>query len=136
MNSDEKSQPVFEKGERASADYFTGNVWVKFLVPKSDIYNCQIANVVFEAGARTNWHTHAGGQILIVIEGAGYYQEKGKPVQLLHKGDVVQISPDLVHWHGAAADSSLTHIAVNTNTEQGVVTWLAKVTDEEYRHVK
>ena len=72
----------------------------------------------------------------MVTQGTGYYQEKGKPMQLLHKGDVVKILPDTEHWHGASPDSEFTHIAVNTNTQKGVVEWLQRVTDEEYNSFK
>jgi quercetin dioxygenase-like cupin family protein len=72
----------------------------------------------------------------LVTQGTGYYQEKGKPIQLLHKGDVVKILPDVEHWHGASPDSEFTHIAVNTNTQKGVVEWLQRVTDEEYNSFK
>jgi quercetin dioxygenase-like cupin family protein len=127
---------IFPKGDKAPADYFTGNVWVKMLVPNDDTFNCQIGNVTFEPGARNNWHTHPGGQILIATDGIGYYQEKGKPIQVLRKGDVVKIPPDVVHWHGASPDSEFTHIAVNTNTQKGIVVWLQRVTDEEYSSFK
>ena len=127
---------IFPKGDKAPADYFTGNVWVKMLVPNDDTFNCQIGNVTFEPGARNNWHTHPGGQILIATDGIGYYQEKGKPIQVLRKGDVVKILPDLVHWHGASPDSEFTHIAVNTNTQKGIVVWLQRVTNEEYNSFK
>jgi len=136
MNTSEKQNSVFPKGERAPADYFTGVVWVKMLVPTDPTLNCQIANVVFEPGARNNWHTHPGGQILIVTDGAGYYQEKGKPIQLLHKGDVVNIPPGVEHWHGASHDNEFTHIAVNPNTQKGLAAWLERVTDEEYDSFK
>ncbi len=132
MNTSENKGAIFPKGEKAPADYFTGTAWVKNLVPSDDTFNTVIGNVVFEPGARNNWHTHPGGQILIVTEGTGYYQEKGKPIQVLHEGDVVKILPDLVHWHGASPDSEFTHIAVNTNTQKGIVIWLDRVTDEEY----
>ena len=127
-NSENASSP---KGERAPADYFTGTTWVKMLVTADDIFNTSVANVTFEPGARNNWHTHPGGQILIITDGVGYYQEKGKPVQLLHKGDVIKILPGVVHWHGASPDSEMTHLAINTNTQKGIVEWLQKVTDEE-----
>jgi len=97
MNTTENQNAIFQKGEKAPADYFSGTVWVKMLVPNGPNLNCQIANVVFEPGARNNWHTHPGGQILIAIDGIGYYQEKGKPIQLIRKGDVVNIPPDVVH---------------------------------------
>jgi quercetin dioxygenase-like cupin family protein len=132
MSTPGNQSTIFPKGEKASADYFTGIAWVKNLVSTDDKFNTVIGNVVFEPGARNHWHTHAGGQILIVINGKGFYQEKGKPKQLLHKGDVVKIAPNIVHWHGAAPDSEFTHIAVNPNTQNGVVQWLEKVTDDEY----
>ena len=127
---------IFPKGEKAPADYFTGTAWIKMLVPNDPALHCQIGNVVFEPGARNNWHTHPGGQILVVTAGTGYYQEKGKPIQLLRKGDVVKILPDVEHWHGASADSEFTHIAINPNTQKGIVTWLERVTDEEYSRFK
>ncbi len=134
--SSENQNTIFPKGEKASADYFTGAAWVKNLVPNDDTFNTLIGNVVFEPGARNNWHTHPGGQILIATEGIGYYQEKGKPIQLLRKGDVVKILPDVEHWHGASPDNEFTHIAVNTNTQKGIVVWLEKVTNEEYSSYK
>ena len=136
MNTTENQNTIFPKGERAPADYFTGTVWVKMLVPNDPNLNCQIGNVIFEPGARNNWHTHPGGQILIATDGIGYYQEKGKPIQLLRKGDVVNIPPDIVHWHGASPDSEFTHIAINPNTQKGIVVWLERVTDEEYNSFK
>jgi quercetin dioxygenase-like cupin family protein len=138
MNTSENQikTAIFPKGDRASADYFTGKAWVKMLVSNDTTFNSAIGNVVFEAGARNNWHTHPGGQILICTEGIGYYQEKGKPIQILEKGDVITIPPDLVHWHGASPDSEFTHIAISTNTQNGIVDWLDRVTDEEYYSLK
>jgi len=126
---------IFPKGEKAPAEYFTGTVWVHLLVPNDNNLNCQVANVVFEPGARNNWHTHPGGQILIVTDGIGYYQENGKPIQVIRKGDVVKILPNVVHWHGASPDSGFTHIAINPNTQKGIVEWLERVKDEEYNSV-
>ena len=136
MKGHENQNPIFPKGEHASPDYFTGLAWIKNLVPADEIFNTVIANVVFEPGARTNWHTHPGGQILLVIDGTGYYQEKDKPIQLLKKGDVVKIPPGLIHWHGATPESAFTHIAVNTNSNKGAVEWLDSVTEEEYNSFK
>ena len=96
MSTSENKNEIFPKGEKAPAEYFTGTVWLRLLVPNDPILNCQIANVVFEPGARNNWHTHSGGQMLIVTEGIGYYQEKGKSIQIIRKGDVIKILPDVV----------------------------------------
>jgi quercetin dioxygenase-like cupin family protein len=136
MNTSENQNTIFSKGDKASPDYFTGRAWVKMLVQDDATFNCSIGNVTFEPGARNNWHTHPGGQILIVTEGTGYCQEKGKPIQLLRKGDVVKILPDVEHWHGASPEGEFTHIAINTNTQKGIVVWLQRVTDEEYSSFK
>ena len=133
---DQNNYTIFPLGNIAPADYFTGTAWIKPLVPADDTFNTQVGNVVFEAGARNYWHAHGGGQILLAIDGIGYYQEIGKPIQLLHKGDVVTIAPGVEHWHGASADSAFTHIAINTNTPKGIVEWLKPVTDEEYNSDK
>lgn len=135
MESTENGIVIFPKGEKASADYFTGTAWVNILVPKDETESYSIGNVAFEPGCRNNWHTHPAGQILLVTDGKGYYQEKGKPARLLAKGDVVKIPSDLEHWHGATRDNSLTHIAISNITKDGPVTWLQPVTDEEYNKV-
>jgi quercetin dioxygenase-like cupin family protein len=124
---------IFPKGEKAPSEYFTGTAWIKLLLPNDPVLHTQIGNVIFEPSARNNWHTHPGGQILIVTDGVGYYQEKGKSIQIIRKGDVVNIAPDVVHWHGASSDSEMTHIAINSNTQKGVVVWLQPVTDQEYK---
>ncbi len=130
------SNAIFPKGNKVSNEYFTGNVWVNVLVPADTTFNTQIGSVTFEAGARTHWHTHGGGQILLVTDGTGYYQEKGKFIQIIRKGDMVKCLPDVEHWHGASIESPMTHLAVNTNTQKKIVTWLNPVTEEEYRGKK
>ena len=125
-------ETLFTKGDKAPAEYFVGDAWIKIVVSPNDLFDCVVNDVVFEPGARTNWHTHLGGQILICTDGVGYYQEKGKPIQILNKGDVVKILPDLKHWHGASSKNSFTHIAINPNSGKGGVKWMEKVTDEEY----
>jgi len=136
MNNTENYNTIFPKGEVGDQTYFTGKAWVKYLVPNDETLNTLILNVVFEPGARNYWHKHPGGQILIVTQERGYYQEKGQAIQLLNKGDVVKIAPDVEHWHGASPDSEFTHIAINTNTHKGIVEWLTSVTDEEYNNFK
>ena len=133
MNTTDKIEqnPIFPQGDKANPDYFTGNAWVKLLVNENE-FNSVIANVTFEAGARNNWHTHPGGQILIVTDGIGYYQEKGKPIQLIQRGDVIKIPADVKHWHGASRDNALTHIAITAVTPKGAIDWLERVTDEEF----
>ncbi len=127
---------IFPKGERITNDYFIGAAWLEMLVSNDSTFKCPIGNVTFEPGARNNWHKHAGGQILLVTGGKGYYQEEGKPVQVLHEGDVVKILPDVKHWHGATPDSWFTHIAISTNVQMGGNEWLEPVTDDEYNNLK
>jgi quercetin dioxygenase-like cupin family protein len=134
--SDLSNNVIFPKGGKITDEHFIGAVWVKTLVPKDSTFNCQIANVTFEPGARNNWHNHPGGQILLVTGGIGYYQEEGKPAQTIREGDVVKINPNVKHWHGAAPDSWLVHIAVMTNPRKGDALWQEPVTDKEYNSLK
>jgi 4-carboxymuconolactone decarboxylase len=131
MNTTEQSS-IFPKGERGPSDYFNGTAWVKILVPKDQTGTYAVGNVLFEPGCRNNWHTHATGQILLVTDGRGYYQERGQPAKPLTKGDVVVIPINTEHWHGAAKDSSFTHIVITNNSPEGPVKWLERVSDEEY----
>ena len=115
----------------AYQQYFTGKSWLARLATDKDL-NVPISNVTFEPGCRNNWHSHTGGQILIAVGGRGYYQEKGKPAQLLLPGDVVEIAPNVVHWHGAAPDSWFSHLAVACNPATNENTWLEPVDDAQY----
>ena len=111
---------------------FTGEVWLAPLTEKKEL-NVPMANVTFEPGCRNSWHSHKAGQLLIATAGIGYYQEKGVPARRLFPGDIVEIAPDVVHWHGAAPDSWFAHIAVTANPQANVAVWLEPVSDEEYR---
>jgi quercetin dioxygenase-like cupin family protein len=131
----QKTEPLFPKGDKITNNSFSGTAWLQMLVLNDSTYNTSIGNVTFKPRARTNWHKHPGGQILLVTEGKGYYQEKGKPAQRIQKGEVVKIPPDSVHWHGAAPDNELVHIAISLHTDKGGAVWLQPVTDEEYDHL-
>jgi quercetin dioxygenase-like cupin family protein len=124
---------IFPKGEKVTNNNFTGMVWLNYLAKNDTTYNVNIGSVTFEAGARTNWHYHKGGQILLITEGKGLYQEKGKPAKAVEKGDVIKCLPNIVHWHGAMPTETMTHIAIGTNTNIGGAVWLKPVTDEEYK---
>ena len=127
---------VWDKGERGSSDWFTGTVWVKGLLSPDEMENLyNIGCVTFEPCGRTLWHTHPIGQTLLVTEGRGWYQERGKTARLLTKGSVVAIPKDVEHWHGAAKDSKLVHIAISNMRDGSNVTWLKPVTEEEYNEV-
>lgn len=132
MNTLENQNSIFPKGEKTSPDYFTGTAWLNMLVPKDETGNYAVGNVLFEPGCRNNWHKHPAGQILLVTDGKGFYQEKGKRARPLTKGDVVVIPSNVEHWHGASKYYSLTHIVITNNSKQGAVEWLKPVTDEEY----
>ncbi len=125
---------IFERGGRASNEIFSNTVWVKMLVTDEEkVFDTQVYNVTFEPAARTHWHSHPGGQILLATSGKGYYQEKGKPAQVLKGGDIVNIPPDVIHWHGAAPEDSFVHIGMSTQVHLGPATWLGPVTDAEYK---
>lgn len=126
-----KTPGVFSEGKLTSAN-FTGKVWVRPLLPQDSTFNLVAGSVTFSPGARSYWHTHNAGQILMVIDGTGYTQEKGKPVRIIHKGEVITCPPNVEHWHGASPGSVMTHISLNPNADKGVVTWLRPVTDTEY----
>lgn len=110
---------------------FTGEVWLAPLSGKKEL-NVPMTNVTFEPGCRNSWHYHKAGQLLIATAGIGYYQEKGKPARRLFPGDIVEIAPDVVHWHGAATDSWFAHIAITTNPQDNAAVWLSPVIDAEY----
>jgi quercetin dioxygenase-like cupin family protein len=129
-------QAIFPKGEKGPAENFTGNAWNTPLVANDSTYNTVIGNVYFEPGARSNWHTHPSGQILIITDGVGYYQEKGQSRRTMKKGDVIKCPPNVLHWHGASPDTGMQQLYILPKTEKGIVTWLQKVTDEEYTNSK
>jgi quercetin dioxygenase-like cupin family protein len=127
------NERLFPKGGKAAADLFTGAAFVNMLVPDSmGLFNCQVYDVEFEPGARNKWHSHPGGQILLVTGGVGYYQEKGQAARRLAKGDIVEIPPEVTHWHGAAPDSVFTHIGISPNAGKGAAVWFDEVNDEQY----
>lgn len=124
---------IFSKGDQGPKEYFTNTAWVKMLVLDEDkAFDTQVYNITFEPEARTYWHSHPGGQILLVTNGTGYYQEKGKPARQLKKGDVVAIPPDVNHWHGAAPGEEFIHIGMSTQVHLGPAEWFGPVTDEQY----
>ncbi|MGD0953181.1 MAG: cupin domain-containing protein [Methanotrichaceae archaeon] len=127
---------IFPKGQKITDEHFIGTTWVETLVPMDSTFNCQVANVTFEPGARNNWHKHPGGQVLLVTGGIGYYQEEGKLARMIQEGDVVKINPNVKHWHGAKSDRWLVHIAIITNPQKGDAEWLEPVANKEYYNLK
>ena len=132
---------IFGKGSfnEAFAQYFTG---ASFLHPLTNPNETAVflANVTFEPGCRNNWHIHhakkGGGQILICTAGEGWYQEEGKPPVSLCVGTVINIPPEVKHWHGAKIDSWFSHIAVEVPGEDTSNEWCEPVSDEEYNELE
>ena len=132
QTADNFRQP-YPLGEKLSPNpNFTGEVWLAPLSEQKEL-NVPMANVTFEPGCRNSWHSHKAGQLLIATAGIGYYQEKGQPARRLFPGDIVEIAPDVVHWHGAAPDSWFAHIAITTNPQINAAVWLDPVSDGQYQ---
>lgn len=127
---------IFPKGEKGPSENFTGNAYNYGLVPMDSTFTTLVGNVYFEAGARSNWHTHPAGQILIITDGEGYHQIEGQPIEVMHKGDVVKCPPNVRHWHGASKTKGLQQMYIVPNTEKGIVKWMEPVTEEQYNNVK
>lgn len=114
-------------------EWFTGSVRIDPLFQKKEVTKGAGALVTFEPGARTAWHTHPAGQTLIVTSGLGWVQREGGPIETIRPGDVVWFEPDEKHWHGASAEKAMSHIAIQEEVDGEVVTWMEKVSDEQYK---
>lgn len=121
---------VFAKGFKITNDNFTGTAWLNSLVNADSTNQIAVGIVTFEPGARTKWHSHPAGQIILALDGIGYYQEKGGPKIIVKKGDVIKCPPNISHWHGASANTQFVQIAI-TGREKGETVWLEKVTDKQ-----
>ncbi|WP_221391389.1 cupin domain-containing protein [Dyadobacter sp. NIV53] len=94
--------------------------------------NCGVSRVSFQPGARTIWHSHAGGKVIVVTMGTAWYQEKGKPKQILNQSEAIVAPPGVMHWHGATPDAPMIHTVATPNLDKGGVTSGAAVTDQQY----
>ena len=117
---------------RGPAEYFTGSVRIDPLFSPPNPARVAMAHVTFEPGSRTAWHTHPLGQTLIITAGCGWAQRQGGPIEEIRQGDVVCFSPGEKHWHGAAATTAMSHIAIQEKLNGSPVVWLEHVTDAEY----
>eukprot|EP01133_Synstelium_polycarpum_P016552 gene16552-19668_t len=132
----ENSGSIFPLGNMGPSEWFSGEVHVQGLVAPDQMENLyNVGQVTFSPGARTHWHTHPIGQVLLVTEGKGWYQERGKPAQVLSRGTTVVIPKDVEHWHGASAAHKMVHIAISNVQNGSAVNWLTPVTDQEYAEV-
>jgi 4-carboxymuconolactone decarboxylase len=112
------------------APNMTGNVFVQIMATGDSALNVSVANVSFAAGARSYWHSHEAGQILIVTQGRGYYQEEGKPSRLIKAGETIKCPANVSHWHGASSTAGMTHTSITSRTAR--VNWMQPVTEQEY----
>jgi quercetin dioxygenase-like cupin family protein len=116
---------------RGPAEWFTGDVYIDTIAVPTAAYRVSAANVHFTPGARTAWHTHPFGQTIFVVEGVGRCQRRGGPVEEIRPGDRVFFEPGEEHWHGAAADRFMLHVAIQQVDDDGnAASWLEHVTDE------
>lgn len=127
-NEQLKNSTIFPLGQKVDANYFIGDAYLQMVFTDPAPLNTSIGNVTFAPGSRNNWHSHKVGQVLLVTGGEGWYQEEGKSAQLLKTGDVVNIPPNVKHWHGATKDSWFVHLALTP----GETDWLEAVDDETY----
>ncbi|HEV2445167.1 MAG TPA: cupin domain-containing protein, partial [Candidatus Sulfopaludibacter sp.] len=118
---------------KGPAEWFTGEVWIDEIVVGAPPLRLRAFRVSFSPGARTAWHSHPVGQTLHVLSGVGRVQLAGGPVEEIHPGDTVMIAPGERHWHGAAPNNTMVHLAMQETDAQGVdVQWMEHVTDQEY----
>ena len=123
------SQP----SSKGPAEWFTGNVQIEPLHQADSPARVSVANVTFEPGARTAWHSHPLGQTLVVTAGRGRVQNWGKQMEEIHPGDVVWTAPGEKHWHGAAPNTAMTHISIVEQLDGKSADWMEHVSDEQYQ---
>ena len=136
QTEENKKQPTvnveeIQQGALASAENNTGNVWVKPHVMQDSIYDMMLVTEAFEPGARTYWHIHPAGEILVVTKGEGYHQIKGQELEEIKKGDVIKCPPGVSHWHGAVKNNVMSHLVILPNIAEGSAIWQDEVAFEE-----
>ncbi len=125
-------EAIFPMGEKAANVHHTGDIWLTHLIDADETFDYNVAQAVSAAGAKLNWHLHPKGQKLLITHGVGFYQEKGKEVQVVRAGDVIKCTPDVEHWHGAAPNSPVTYLAISGNAP---TQWTDELTDEAYNSI-
>jgi len=118
--------------KRATSDWFTGTVWQDPIIEAPEPARVRALRVSFEPGARTAWHTHPLGQTLVVQTGVGLVGLRNQSPQIIRAGDTVWIPPGEEHWHGASANNSMVHIAIQESLDGSVAHWLEHVPDTDY----
>jgi quercetin dioxygenase-like cupin family protein len=133
LSAQQNTRPADGNWTKGTADRFIGDVWVEYFVNDSS-YDFLSSRVLFEPYARSNWHYHKGKQIIFAIDGEGYYKEKGKPLTILKKGDVVTIQPGTVHSHGSVGKRFMQGVMMNEIRDQRESTkWLQPVDEKELK---
>ena len=125
-------EALFPVGEKAANVYHTGDVWLSHVLEATETFDYSVAQAVSAPGAKLNWHLHPKGQRLLITHGVGFYQEKGKEVQVVRAGDVVTCLPNVEHWHGAAPNSPVTYLAISGNAP---TQWTETLSDEAYNNI-
>jgi quercetin dioxygenase-like cupin family protein len=123
---------AFFRGDVFPPPRDTPAAWLIDLHKADELFNANITVATFLPNTRLAWHNHPGGQVLLVTDGVGYYQEKGKQKQIVRPGDVIECAPGVEHWHGGSVESGLTYVAISP-VQKGATVWGQPVTDEDYR---
>lgn len=132
MHAQAQESSIFPKGEIATnTDDYTGTIWLNMLSEADSVFDFNVDLATYKPESKLNWHSHPGGQILLITEGTGYYQEKGKEGEVVHKGDVIKSAPGVEHWHASAPHDSFGYISISP-VDAGKTKWSREVTDEEY----
>ena len=130
------SDDIFPMGDETLPEYrkyYSGTAYEKVIVPYSSKTGVTVAHVTYAPGTRNDWHSHHGGQIVLALSGKGWHQEEGKEAIPVLPGDVIEIAPNVKHWHGAAEDSSYSYLAIKEISTAGAPEWFGKVSDEAYQ---
>lgn len=134
-----RDEITFPLGQKIESDAFTGTAYIQPMIANEDVYNFPATNsITFEPGARSSWHSH-GGMVMLVTGGVGYYQEEGKPAQIIRKGDVIESTPGVKHWHGASPDSWFSQMVIydsHYTPENGEVPEEEPVADDYYENLE
>ncbi len=131
MQVNAQDSSIFPLGEKNNNTHNTGSVWLKEINAPDSVFEFGMAFASFAPNAKLDWHTHPGGQILIITNGIGYYQEKGKPRQVVRKGDIIKCAPNVVHWHGSTPHTGFSYIA-SSPSQKGKTIWKEPVDEKEY----
>lgn len=131
MQVNAQDSSIFPLGEKNNNTHNTGSVWLKEINAPDSVFEFGMAFASFAPNAKLDWHRHPGGQILIITNGIGYYQEKGKPRQVVRKGDIIKCAPNVVHWHGSTPHIGFSYIA-SSPSQKGKTIWKEPVDEKEY----